>query len=184
MVSPTLYKESRFIKVYGAQFEELQMIQPNDQTRPDAHQQAGSLNEMIEVLNDGKQFYAEAASELKREDLRALFRRMATHKEQVAGELSKVVASLGEQPASDGTFSGSIRKLYAEVRTKLSSDSDHEFVAQLEEFEDRIKHAFERVVAESNDTSARQVADKYFSSVKKDHDIMRDLKKDPAQRAS
>jgi uncharacterized protein (TIGR02284 family) len=160
------------------------MIQSNDQTRPDAHQQAGNLNEMIEVLNDGKHFYAEAAPELKRDDLRELFRRMASHKEQVAGELSKVVANLGEQPASGGTFSGSLRKLYAEIRTKLSSDSDHEFVSQLEEFEDRIKHAFGKVVADSNDTSARQVADRYFSSVKKDHDIMRDLKKDPGMRAN
>ena len=70
-----------------------------------------------------------------------------------------------------------MRKLYAELRTKMSSDKNHEYVAQLEEFEDRILHTFEAAVAKTDDSTVRRIADRYFSSVKNDHDFMRDLKK-------
>jgi uncharacterized protein (TIGR02284 family) len=137
---------------------------------------ATTLNEMIEVLHDGQSFYEEAAVATKQDNLRELFGRMAQTKSVIAHELSNVVVALGEKPATDGTLAGSLRKLYAEIRAKLSSDTDYQYVAQLEEFEDRIVHAFERAVVDSRDSLARQIADRYFSSVRKDHNIMRDLK--------
>lgn len=144
-----------------------------------------SLNEMIEVLNDGKQFYAQAATEVKRADLQALFRRMAATKGDIASQLQVRARALGEKPATGGSLSGALQKLYAEVKVKLTSDSDHEYVAQLEEFEDRIKHAFESAVASSDDNDVRRIADKYLSSVEKDHNLMRDLKKnDPRAKSA
>jgi uncharacterized protein (TIGR02284 family) len=139
---------------------------------------ATTLNEMIEVLHDGETFYAEAAMRVKQSNLRDLFRRMSEHKSVIAHELSNVVVALGNQPASDGSLAGSLRKFYAEIRAKLSTDPDYHYVAQLEEFEDRIVESFERAVADSRDSIARQIADRYFSSVRKDHNIMRDLKQE------
>ena len=141
------------------------------------HHDTASLDEMIEVLNDGKQFYAQAAAEVQRPDLQSLFRRMAATKGDIAAQLQVRAKALGEKPATGGSISGALRKLYAEIRVKLTSDSDHEYVAQLEEFEDRIKHAFESAVASSDDSEVRRIADKYLSSVEKDHDLMQDLKK-------
>ena len=153
-------------------------------TNHEGHDTA-SLNEMIEVLNDGKQFYAQAATEVKRPDLQSLFRRMAATKGDIASQLQVRAQALGEKPAAGGSFSGALQKLYAEVRVKMTSDPDHEYVAQLEEFEDRIKHAFESAAASSDDSAVRRIADKYLSSVEKDHDLMRDLKKnDPRAKAS
>jgi uncharacterized protein (TIGR02284 family) len=139
-----------------------------------------SLNEMIEVLNDGQTFYSDSANEVRRDDLRKLFRRMAKSKGDIAADLSTAVRALGESPNTDGTFSGTLRKLYAEARTKFAADADMEYVAQLEEFEDRILHAFEHAVTMSKDPNVREIADRYFSSVKKDHNLMRDLKKNRA----
>ena len=135
-----------------------------------------TLNEMIEVLNDGKIFYEEALNDVT-PALRALFGRMAERKSDIARELALAVKALGDTPATEGTFAGSMRKLYAELRTKMSSDKNHEYVAQLEEFEDRILHTFEAAVAKTDDSTVRRIADRYFSSVKNDHDFMRDLKK-------
>ena len=146
-------------------------------TSTDHGHDTASLNEMIEVLNDGKEFYTQAATEVKRPDLQSLFRRMATTKGEIASQLQVRAKALGEKPPTGGSLSGALRKFYAEARIKLTSDSDHEYVAQLEEFEDRIKHAFESAVASSDDSDVRRIADKYLSSVEKDHDLMRDLKK-------
>ena len=86
------------------------------------HHDAASLNELIEVLNDGKKFYTEAASKVDRADLKGLFSRMAAHKTEVAGQLAIAVQSLGEKPAESGTFSGAVRKLYAEAATAMAHD--------------------------------------------------------------
>jgi len=101
-------------------------------------------------LNDGIKFYEEAAQQVERPDLQSLFGNMANHKKQIAQDLSSVVRSLGDAPATSGTFAGSMRKLYAEMRTNMSSDKNHEYVAQLEEFEDRILHTFEKAAADPN----------------------------------
>jgi len=137
---------------------------------------AATINEMIEVLNDGKGFYSDAAQEVSRPDLKALFGRMAEHKKQIVDELVVAVSALRETPSTSGTFAGTMRKLYAELRTRMTSDKDHEYVAQLEEFEDRILHTFEAAVTDADDDTVRSIASKYINAVRQDHDLMRDLK--------
>ncbi|MEO8010127.1 MAG: PA2169 family four-helix-bundle protein [Dokdonella sp.] len=134
-----------------------------------------TVNDLIEVLNDGKSFYEEAVPNV-RPDLAAVFGRMARTKAAIAGDLGAYVASSGEKPAESGTFVGSMRKLYAEVRTSMAGDSDAEYVAQLEEFEDRILHAFRKAVENSDDANVRAIAQRHLGDVTRDHDDMRALK--------
>lgn len=141
----------------------------------DTNTDTATLNDLIEVLNDGKTFYEEAAPKV-RPDLATIFVRMARTKGAIAGDLKAQVASSGETPAQSGTFAGTIRKLYADVRTSLASDADAEYVSQLEEFEDRILHAFRNAVENSEDANVRAIAQRHMADVKRDHDDMRALK--------
>ncbi len=135
-----------------------------------------TLNDMIEVLNDGKKFYEEAATQVKRKDLAALFSRMARTKGAIASDLRTAVVASGAKPAEGGTFAGSLRKAYAEIATKLSSDKDYTFIAQLEEFEDRILKAFNDAQTKSEDPGVRTIAQRYLPEVTRDHNEMRSLK--------
>jgi uncharacterized protein (TIGR02284 family) len=135
-----------------------------------------TLNELIEVLEDGKNFYQEAATKVSRPVLRALFERMATAKAAIESDLRTAVMARGEQPATTGSFAGAMQKAYAEVRAKLSSDKNHAYVAQLEQFEDRILYAFQHAAQESDDAEVRTIAQRYMLQVSRDHDQMRDLK--------
>ena len=135
-----------------------------------------TLNDMIEVLNDGKKFYEEAAGEVKRTDLKALFSRMARTKGAIASDLRTAVVANGGKPAEGGTFAGALRTAYAEVATKLSSDKDYTYIAQLEEFEDRILKAFKDAQTKSDDEGVRTIAQRYMPEVLRDHNEMRGLK--------
>jgi len=135
-----------------------------------------TLNEMIEVLNDGKKFYEEAVGEVKRTDLKALFSRMARTKGAIASDLRTAVVATGAKPAEGGSFAGALRKAYAEIATKLSSHKDHTYIAQLEEFEDRILHAFKDAQKNSADEAVRTIAERYMAEVVRDHNEMRGLK--------
>lgn len=138
-------------------------------------EKTADLNDLIEVLNDGKCFYEEAATEVN-SDLAKVFRRMARTKGAIASDLSGKVASRGGKPASGGSFSGTMRKLYAEARTAVARDKEAEFVKQLEEFEDRILHAFRDSVEQSDDAGVREIALRYMPEVTRDHNDMRALK--------
>jgi uncharacterized protein (TIGR02284 family) len=135
-----------------------------------------TLNDMIEVLNDGRKFYAEAAVEVVRSDLKSLFDRMARTKQAIAGDLRTAVVANGADPAEGGSFAGALRTAYAEVRTKLSSHKDYEYVVQLEQFEDRILDAFTNAVSASGDPAVRTIAERYMPEVTRDHNEMKTLK--------
>jgi uncharacterized protein (TIGR02284 family) len=137
---------------------------------------SATLNELIEVLEDGKRFYQEAATKVSRPDFRALFERMATTKAAIENDLRTAVMARGEQPATTGSFAGAIKKAYAEMRAGLSSNKNYTYVAQLEQFEDRILYAFQHAAQESTDAEVRTIAQRYMLQVSRDHDQMRDLK--------
>ena len=138
-----------------------------------------TLNHLIEVLNDGKKFYAEASTEVQRPDLKSLFAQMATTKAAIAADLRTAVVAKDSSKApdaDDGSFAGSLRKAYSEIRTKLSSDKNYAYIAELEAFEDRILAAFREAAEKSDDMGVRTIAQRYLPQVLRDHAQMRDMK--------
>lgn len=134
------------------------------------------LNDLIQVLVDGQKFYEDASTEV-RPDLRQLFTRMATTKGAIVADLQRHVAAAGKEPEQDGSVAGSFLKVYAEIRTSISSDQNNEYVIQLESFEDRILKAFRDAAANSEDMEVRAIAQRHLPQVSKDHDDMRALKR-------
>jgi uncharacterized protein (TIGR02284 family) len=139
--------------------------------------ETASLNDIIGVLDDGRDFYAEAARQIAHTDTRELFERMAHTKEAIVAELRDHVVARGDRPADGGTFRGHVRRAYAELRVRLSRDPEAEYIAQLEAFEDRIVHAFQDVIFDSDDAGVRSIVLKYMPSVARDHGDMAALKR-------
>lgn len=135
-----------------------------------------TLNDMIEVLDDGRKFYEEAAAEVDRADLKALFTRMARAKEAIGNDLRSVVAARGEKPPEGGSWAGSVRQAYADLRVMLSKDKTYAYIAELEGFEDRIMQAFRDAAAKSSDATVNSLAERYMSEVSRDHAQMSTLK--------
>ncbi len=136
-----------------------------------------TLNDMIEVLDDGQTFYREAAIHVERPDLKELFERMARTKQTIAEGLRTAVVANGAKPPVDGSFAGSLRKVYAEVRAALSDHKDYEYVAQLEKFEERILRSFENAAAESDDELVQGIVHRYMPEVTRDCNEMKTLRR-------
>lgn len=134
-----------------------------------------TLNDLIDVLEDSRDFYSDAAKNAEHAQYKQLFERFAQTKAGIASDLKTRVAARGDSP-SDGSLGGSLRKGWAELRVKLSKDSDVEYIAQLEEFEDRVIEAFRDAVNDSDDAEVRAIAQRYRPQVEQDHAQMRDLK--------
>ena len=133
------------------------------------------LNELIEITRDGQRFYQHAHDEVKDVRLQVLFRDMSQSKSELIRALSVKVATNQEVPASGGTFVGKLRQIYADTKASLASDTEATYVAQLEEAEDRILHAFEDAL-EGSEPSVQALLAVEMPKVRANHDRMRTLK--------
>lgn len=142
-----------------------------------------TLNDLIAIARDGQEFYAEAAQKVEDAELSALFSRIAGTKAKIVSELSSAVQAAGGTPDDDGTMVGTMQKMYGTIRAMLG-DTQYGYVAQLEESEDRLLHAFEDTIGD-NDTppAAREVASRLLPEVREAHNTMRD-RKQAMQQAS
>ncbi|MGE6793740.1 conserved hypothetical protein [Pseudomonas guineae] len=133
------------------------------------------LNELIEITRDGQRFYQHAHEEVKDVRLQALFRDMAQTKTELIRALSVKVAANQQKPADGGTVVGKLRQVYADTKATLVSDEEGAYVAQLEEAEDRILHAFEAVLKDA-DPDIHALLATQMPTVRANHDRMRNLK--------
>jgi len=143
-----------------------------------------TLNDLIEVLNDGATFYRDAAETVEDGTYENLFRRMAACKQEISTDLKAEVAARGDSPASGGTVLGALRQVYTDVRAGMSEQPEKQFVAQLEESEDRILEAFREALFESDRAEVRAIAQKHMPTVNRMHEEMRTLKQHLQARAS
>ncbi|MEN1958138.1 PA2169 family four-helix-bundle protein [Luteimonas changyuni] len=135
-----------------------------------------TLNDLIEIARDGSEFYTEAAGKVDNGELSTLFTQMAGHKREIVNGLTADVAAAGGNPADHGTMVGSMRQVYAKARAAMG-DTSYAYVAELEELEDRLLHAFKDTVNDADTpAAAKAAAQKYMPRVVECHDIMRNRK--------
>jgi uncharacterized protein (TIGR02284 family) len=138
---------------------------------------AATLDDLVEVLNDGINFFGDAA-ELSRDATHAqLFRDFRQGKQAIADAL-RTAAPLGAPVRQgEGSLGAGLRQGYADLRSRLSDDPDAVYIAALEEQEDRILAAFRAAVAHSAPSPVRDVAREKLPQVEKMHDRLRSLKR-------
>ena len=141
--------------------------------------QTATLNELVEALNDGIAFFDQAAERSKDPGRIELFQRIRHLKATIAADLRAEVALNGGEPRAEGSWLGSFRQAYADLRSRLADDSDASYIAALEEQEDRILEAFRDATAADQPTRVRELAATYLPEVEQMHDSLRSL-----QRAS
>ena len=137
---------------------------------------SATLNDLIQVLNDGEAFYADAASKPELSAYRSLFQRMARTKQSIANDLKTQVASHGEKPSKSGTVFGTLRAKYTELRANFGHDQAKVYVAQLEQAEDAILESFESHLKDTDNAEVRAIITRYMPEVLSAHNEMRDLK--------
>lgn len=140
-----------------------------------SHTTNHSLVELVHALNDGIAFYDEAQKLTTDSQLADTYSRLRRLKTTIASDLNAEIAVQGEQPHSDGTWAGALRKGYADIAAKMSSDPNQSFLDHVEEQEDRVLDAFR--IASSSDSSARvrELARQYLPDVQRMHDEIRSL---------
>ncbi len=140
------------------------------------HKSSKILNDIVAVVRDGKFFYDTAIPKVQDPELKTLFTRMAAMKGEILTGLSAELRAMGDTPAPEGTWTGDIARLYAELRASVG-DKDYAWVAQLEGSEDRLLKAFDQAIQDtSTPVTARATLNRFLPEVRVCHDVMRSRK--------
>lgn len=135
-----------------------------------------ALGELVEILNDGIEFYRSASEKVSDPQLSDMFLRMSVLKQSIATDLNAEITHGGAPRCDEGSFLGPIRKAYAEVLASLSDENATRYISELEQHEDRLIAAFREAVLGDPSARVRDLALMFYPDVEKMHADMRRLK--------
>ena len=109
---------------------------------------ANALNHVIELCQDGYDFYSRAAERVEDAALSAHFKKMALVRSDIIAELKPVVEQSGASAAATGTVGGTLHRLLADFKARISKDETEVFLVQLEESENAVYSMIEDILAD------------------------------------
>lgn len=131
------------------------------------------LNDVINVLKAGADFYKEAADAVEDDALKTIFTEMARKRVVAVVSLSQRIESLGKEPAEAG-WAETAMAWYGEMRGKIGDDAT--FIAQLEEHEDRTLDTIRSAMEDAASSPEHAMLAEHLKTFRETHDEMKALK--------
>jgi len=134
------------------------------------------LQDLIEINIDSGKGFREAADRIENRDIASYFRRCADRRLEFAGELQRIIGLNGEDPERTGSALGTMHRWWLSLRGSVQGGDEHAVLAEAERGEDAIKHKYEEVLQETAGSPLTATLNRQYSSVKQDHDTIRDMR--------
>ena len=132
--------------------------------------------DIIQVLNSGIEFYSEAKQQVEDQKLAQFFDRMLNARRMVKQRLQPF-AVLEEGKREQGSaFSVEVRKVYTKIMSAISADTDHTYISQLEEVEDKTLEELRIALKDKQPPQYEAALLQSMATMQDCHDEMRALK--------
>ena len=135
-----------------------------------------TLNDLLEISRDGEQGFRTCAEGVENPSLKAIFASAARRCAEGAAELEAKVRSLGGEPAQGGSISGSMHRVWTNIKSTITGMSEHAVLAECERGEDAAKAAYEAVLQKNLPADVRTLVERQYQGVKANHDRVRNLR--------
>ena len=130
-----------------------------------------TLNDLIEITNDGAKGFSNAAEHAKGLPLKTLLASYAASCKSGVQELEGLVRGLGGKPKDGGTVGGAFRRGLTDVKASTSSHTDHAILEECEKGEDGgQKKAYADALKEQLPENVRSVIARQNADVIAHHD--------------
>jgi uncharacterized protein (TIGR02284 family) len=141
------------------------------------------LEELIQTCKDGQKGYQEAASKVKRSDLKTFFNEQSAERGRFAGELEGELNRVGEKDKKlSGSTLGTLHRAWIDTKVSLGG-GDKTVLEWLEHGEDRAKDAYQKASSASLLGNVAEIVRRQAASVQKAHDKVKQLR-DTAEAAA
>ena len=141
------------------------------------------LENLIETCKDGQKGYQEAASKVKRSDLKAFLNEQSLERSGFAGELEAELIRLGKPDKKvSGSVAGSLHRAWIDTKVGLGG-GDKTILEWLEHGEDTAKDAYQKAVTGDLPENIAQIVRRQAARVQAAHDKVKSLR-DSAEAAA
>ena len=141
------------------------------------------LEELIQTCKDGQKGYQEAASKIKRSDLKSFFNEQSLERSRFAGELEAELIRLGKPDKKvSGSTVGSLHRAWIDTKVALGG-GDKTVLDWLENGEDHANDAYQKAVTADLPENVAQIVRRQAASVQAAHDKVKSLR-DTAEAAA
>ena len=134
------------------------------------------LEDLIETCKDGQKGYQDAASHVKRSDLKTYFNEQSLERSRFAGELEAELIRLGKPDKKvSGSASATLHRAWIDTKVALGA-GDHSILESLEAGEDNAKKSYEKAVTGDLPENIAQIVRRQAASVQRAHDKVKSLR--------
>jgi uncharacterized protein (TIGR02284 family) len=141
------------------------------------------VEDLIETCKDGQKGYQDAASHVKRPDLKTYFNEQSLERSRFAGELEAELIRLGKPDKKvSGSVSGALHRAWIDTKVSLGA-GDKAILESVEKGEDNAKESYGKALSGSLPSDVAEIVRRQAASVQKAHDKVRSLR-DSAQAAA
>lgn len=136
-----------------------------------------SLNTLVETCKDGEYGFRSSAEYAQSSSIKQLFSTRAEGCAQAASELQALVRRFGGEAEADGTVSGALHRGWVAVKGTLAGSSDLSMLEEAERGEDTALERYRDALREDHlPIEAREIVEKQYQGVKRNHDQIRNLR--------
>jgi uncharacterized protein (TIGR02284 family) len=137
---------------------------------------ASVLNDLVETSKDGEQGFTTAAEDTKDPELKSTFRRHAQECARSAADLQTLVARLGGKPEEHGSVAGAVHRGWVNLKSSVTPRTDLAILEECERGEDVAKARYAKALEKTLPEDIRQVVERQYAGVMRNHNEIRDLR--------
>ena len=134
------------------------------------------VEDLIETCKDGQKGYQDAATHVKRSDLKTYFNEQSLERARFAGELEAELIRLGKPDKKvSGSVSGALHRAWIDTKANLGG-GDKTILDSVEQGEDNAKNSYQKALSESLPGNLMEIIRRQAASVQRAHDKVRSLR--------
>jgi uncharacterized protein (TIGR02284 family) len=134
------------------------------------------IEDLIETSKDGQKGYQDAASHVKRADLKTYFNEQSLERGKFAEELRGELIRLGKPDKKpSGSVSAALHRAWIDTKVAMGG-GDKSILESVEAGEDNAKESYQKAVASDLPENIAQIVRRQAASVQKAHDHVRMLR--------
>ena len=141
------------------------------------------VENLIETNKDGQKGYQDAATHVKRADLKTYFNEQSLERSRFAGELEAELVRLGKPDKKvSGSASAAMHRAWIDTKVALGG-GDKTILESVEKGEDNAKDTYQKALQGTLPANLTEIIRRQAASVQRAHDKVRNLR-DTAQAAA
>ena len=138
-------------------------------------QQVEGISDVVKVFNGGIEFYKQSIDEVENPKVRQIFQKMIAEKDQAVTELQPFAIAEQGEVENDTSWAVKMREVYTSAAAKVSDNTTHTYVKQLEEVEDKVLDVLDDALEQDQPSQLMAVLNRIRARAQNMHDEMKAL---------